>query len=97
MSQTRHSEASFKTVIETRLLANGYVAVNRDGFDRQWAIFPKTVLAFIRTTQPKEWARLEALLRREDRLELAQACFAFLPARGRLDLLGYVAPDIFTH
>ena len=43
------------------------------------------------------WARLEALLRREDRLELAQACFAFLPARGRLDLLGYVAPDIFTH
>ena len=43
------------------------------------------------------WARLEALLAREGRLELAQACFAFLPARCRLDLLGYEDPDIFHH
>ncbi len=43
------------------------------------------------------WARLEALLAREQRLELAEACFAFLPARARLDFLGYDAPDIFAH
>lgn len=43
------------------------------------------------------WARLEALLRREERLALAEACFAFLPARGELDLLGYEDPDIFAH
>ena len=43
------------------------------------------------------WARLEALLVREDRLALAEACFAFLPARCRLDLLGYETPDIFAH
>jgi ribonuclease D len=43
------------------------------------------------------WARLEAILRREGRLELAEACFAFLPARGQLDLLGYEDPDIFHH
>lgn len=43
------------------------------------------------------WARLEALLVREGRLELAEACFAFLPARARLDLLGYEDPDIFAH
>ena len=43
------------------------------------------------------WARLEALLIREQRLELAEACFAFLPARARLDLLGYEEPDIFAH
>lgn len=43
------------------------------------------------------WARLEALLIREERLALAEACFAFLPARGRLDLLGYETPDIFAH
>ena len=43
------------------------------------------------------WARLEAMLRREGRLELADACFAFLPTRGRLDLLGYEEPDIFHH
>ena len=43
------------------------------------------------------WERLEALLRREGRLELAQACFAFLPARAELDLLGWESPDIFAH
>jgi ribonuclease D len=43
------------------------------------------------------WAKLEALLRREGRLELAQACFDFLPTRGKLDLLGYEEPDIFHH
>ncbi|NHN88944.1 ribonuclease D [Acetobacter conturbans] len=43
------------------------------------------------------WAKLEALLIRENRRELAQACYDFLPARGRLDLLGYEEPDIFSH
>lgn len=61
MSHPRHSEAAFETVIEAHLLAHGYVAVDRGSFDRQRAFFPDTVLAFIRATQPKEWARLEAL------------------------------------
>ena len=43
------------------------------------------------------WAKLEALLVREGRRELAEACFGFLPARARLDLLGYEQPDIFAH
>ncbi|HTR15914.1 MAG TPA: ribonuclease D [Acetobacteraceae bacterium] len=43
------------------------------------------------------WDRLSALLAREGRTELAEACFAFLPARTRLDLLGYEDPDIFAH
>ncbi len=43
------------------------------------------------------WARLEALLIREQRLDLAEACFRFLPTRARLDLLGYDNPDLFAH
>ncbi|WP_122050210.1 ribonuclease D [Asaia bogorensis] len=43
------------------------------------------------------WAKLEALLVREGRRELAQACYDFLPARGQLDILGYEEPDIFSH
>ncbi len=43
------------------------------------------------------WRRLEALLVREGRLALAESCFAFLPARARLDMLGYETPDIFSH
>ena len=59
MNQT--NETAFETVIEAHLLANGYVTVAPEGFDRDRAIFPDAVLAFIRETQPKEWARLEAL------------------------------------
>jgi type I restriction enzyme R subunit len=60
-NEARHSEAAFETVIEAHLLQNGYLSVARDDFDRNRAIFPETVLAFIRETQPKEWAKLEAL------------------------------------
>lgn len=56
-----HSEAAFETVIETHLLQNGYLRTAREEFDRECAIFPATVLAFIRETQPIEWAKLEAL------------------------------------
>jgi ribonuclease D len=41
--------------------------------------------------------RLDAMLAREGRLELAQACFGFLPARARLDLEGWETEDIFAH
>jgi len=41
--------------------------------------------------------RLDAMLAREGRLELAQACFEFLPTRARLDLQGWDAEDIFAH
>ena len=61
MSDRRHSEAAFESVIEARLLQDGYVAVPAEGFDRERAIFPETVLAFVRETQPREWAKLEAL------------------------------------
>jgi type I restriction enzyme R subunit len=60
-STPRHSEAAFETVIEHHLLGHGYVAVSRDGFDRERAIFPAVVLDFIKDTQPKEWVKLEAL------------------------------------
>jgi type I restriction enzyme R subunit len=61
MNHARHSEGAFETVIETTLLAKGYVPQPADGFDRDRAIFSQTVLDFIRSTQPKEWKALEAL------------------------------------
>ena len=56
------TEAAFESAIEAHLLDNGYVAIGSDGFDRDRAIFPRTVLGFIRETQPDEWAKLEAQL-----------------------------------
>jgi ribonuclease D len=41
--------------------------------------------------------RLDSMLAREGRNELAKACFEFLPTRARLDLDGWEAEDIFAH
>jgi ribonuclease D len=41
--------------------------------------------------------KLDAMLAREGRAELAAACFRFLPDRARLDLAGWAAQDIFSH
>ena len=41
--------------------------------------------------------RLDERLKREGRVELAQACFDFLPHRAMLDLAGWPEVDIFAH
>ncbi len=42
-------------------------------------------------------AELETRLEREGRLDLAEACFRFLPDRARLDLAGWPESDLFEH
>ncbi len=41
--------------------------------------------------------KLDAMLAREGRSELAAACFEFLPDRAKLDLAGWPDVDIFAH
>lgn len=41
--------------------------------------------------------KLDAMLEREGRMDLAEACFRFLPARARLDVHGWAADDIFAY
>ena len=41
--------------------------------------------------------KLDGLLQREGRYELALECFSFLGTRAKLDLLSFDDPDVFTH
>lgn len=41
--------------------------------------------------------RLNVMLVREGRMELAEQCFGFLPVRADLDLMGWPETDIFSH
>lgn len=41
--------------------------------------------------------KLDGLLEREGRMDLAQAAFRFLPTRARLDIAGWPEIDIFAH
>jgi ribonuclease D len=40
---------------------------------------------------------LDVMLAREERVEMARACFDFLPMRAKLDLAGWPEQDIFAH
>ncbi|MCB0183194.1 MAG: type I restriction endonuclease subunit R, partial [Caldilineaceae bacterium] len=60
ISPARHSETAFELIIEQYLLEHGYERINSP-FDGKRALFPDEVIAFIRATQPTEWAKLEAL------------------------------------
>ena len=42
-------------------------------------------------------ARLDQMLEREGRKEIAKACFDFLPTRAALDLMGWSEEDVFSH
>ena len=42
-------------------------------------------------------AKLEMMLEREERTNIADACFDFLPVRAELDLKGWEENDIFAH
>jgi ribonuclease D len=42
-------------------------------------------------------ARFDQILQREGRMELARACFEFVPVRAELDLAGWTEEDVFAH
>ena len=42
-------------------------------------------------------SKLDVMLKREGRQDLATACFRFLPDRAKLDIAGWAAEDIFAH
>jgi ribonuclease D len=42
-------------------------------------------------------SRLDQMLAREGREEIARACFAFIPTRAALDLGGWTEDDVFAH
>jgi len=90
MDTKRHSEPAFEAVIKRHLLANGYVSVPREGFDRERAIFPDVVLAFIRETQPVERARREAPRTATERsialLEERRAALISAAVTGQIDI-----------
>ena len=80
-------EAAFETVIESHLLRNGYVSVPSSRFDRDRAIFPESVLSFIRETQRREWTRLEALHGADTGAQILTDLYKWMDAHGSLATL----------
>ncbi len=85
MKQT--SEAAFETAIESVLLADGYHKLSSAAFDRERAIFPDEVLEFIRSTQAKQWEKLQSLHGEECGNRVLEALCKWMDTHGVLSTL----------
>ena len=63
MSNTQIKEIAFEKSIEEVLLNTGYQSISSQSFDKEKAIFPEQIIAFIKETQPNEWDKLESILK----------------------------------
>lgn len=83
-----HTEPYFENEIEYSLLTEGgYQQGLAEDYEKSTALFPADVAAFIQTTQPKLWARLEMLFKDKAQDELIKALNQELNIKGSLKVL----------
>ena len=83
-----HTEQHFENEIELSLLTEGgYQQGLAKDYEKSTALFPADVVAFIQTTQPKLWARLEMLFKDKAQDELIKALNQELNIKGSLNVL----------
>ena len=57
-----HTEEKFEALIEAHLVEHGgYDTASPSSYDRERAVIPDIVTAFVQATQPKAWAKLAAI------------------------------------
>lgn len=83
-----HTEQHFENEIEHSLLTEGgYQQGLAKDYEKSTALFPADVVAFIQTTQPKLWDRLEMLFKDNAQDELIKALNQELNIKGSLNVL----------
>lgn len=83
-----HTEQNFENEIEHSLLTEGgYQQGLAKDYEKSTALFPADAAAFIQTTQPKLWARLEMLFKDKAQDELIKALNQELNIKGSLHVL----------
>ncbi|WP_286818299.1 type I restriction endonuclease subunit R [Desulfobacter sp. UBA2225] len=82
-----HTEEQFESAIEAHLLANGYSALPKDGYDIERAFFPTQVIGFIRETQAEELKRIETMLGDKTDETLLKDLNFWLNSQGMLPVL----------
>ena len=56
----KHKEIHFESDIAAHLTANGWLEGDPAKYDRELALYPEDVFAWVQETQPKTWEKLKA-------------------------------------
>ena len=84
-SQT--TEQAFETNVESMLLGSGWQKGDLAEWDVDRALFPARAVAFIRETQPDDWAQMAALHGDDLEARIVEALARELDTKGSLDVL----------
>ena len=88
MAKGIHTEETFEALIEGHLVEHGgYESGSPDAYDRERALLPDTVLAFVQDTQPRVWAQLQAIHKDKLNALFLDALCKVLDQRGSLEVL----------
>ncbi|HUP25404.1 MAG TPA: DEAD/DEAH box helicase family protein [Thermoanaerobaculia bacterium] len=82
-----HTEKAFEDAIEAHLLAHGYEPADLGDYDPQRALFPSLLVDFVRSTQPRTWEKLGAILKSDLQPLLIQEVCKVMEQRGSLEVL----------
>ncbi len=84
---TQTTEQAFETTVESMLLGSSWRAGDLAEWDVDRALFPDRVVAFIRDTQPDEWARVANLYGDDLEARIVEILARELDTKGVLDVL----------
>ena len=88
MAQGIHTEQTFEEAIEQVLLTSGgYTKGLSEDFNPDLGLFTKYVIEFLKTSQPKEWAKLSNIHKSEVETKVVQRLIKELDNRGALDVI----------
>ncbi len=82
-----HTEQAFETTVESLLVVGGWRAGDLAEWDVERALFPARAVAFIRDTQPDDWARMAALHGENLEPLLIETLARELDTKGTLEVL----------
>ncbi len=88
-----HTEATFESAIVGHLTENGWHLGNDSDFSRELALDADAVIVFIKSSQPKEWERLETYYRNDTENKFIQRLCKELDLRGMLDVVRHGFTD----
>ena len=88
-----HTEGTFESAIIDHLCNNGWQQGNANDFNKELALDTKTILAFIQTSQSKEWEKLQQYYKDETETKFIQRLFKELDLRGMLEVIRHGISD----
>ena len=88
MAKGIHTELTFEAAIELSLLEDGgYVKGHSTDFNADLGVFPKYVIEFLKTSQPKQWEKLSNIHKDAVETKVMQRLLKELDSKGTLSVL----------